>query len=291
MCGFVHGTWLGRLEPRCVALRRAIPQIGAMTADRRPIGLSSAEIHLWLSGDQVDSETAARCRSLLSFDERQREARFVFEKDRARHLLTRTLVRQVLSRYAAVEPADWVFSTNPYGRPEVDAAMTQGRDLCFNVSHTAGLIVLGVTKGRALGVDVERPQPLADLRGMAEYAFTPAEVAELAGLREELRLDRFFQHWTLKEAYIKARGMGVSIPLQDFGVGLAQDGLARLDIAPKLSDQSGRWQLWQARPSPGHLLAICAERVQHLSPTIVARRVVVFDRDEIIPLQFDRISP
>jgi len=262
-----------------------------MTADRRPIALSAAEIHLWLSGDQVESETAARCRSLLSFDERQREARFVFEKDRTRHLLTRTLVRTVLSRYAAVDPADWVFSTNPYGRPEIDASMTLGHDLCFNVSHTAGLIVLGVTRGRALGIDVENLQPQADLWGIAEHAFTPAEVAELAALPAELLLDRFFQHWTLKESYIKARGMGVSIPLHGFGVGLAQAGLATLDIAPELSDQSGRWQLWQTSPAPGYVLAICAERVRRLSPAIVARRVVVFDSEEIIPLQFDRISP
>lgn len=290
MCGFVNGTLRGRLDGRDAPLRRERSH-SMMTVDRRPIALSSAEIHLWLSGDQVDSETAVRCRSLLSFDEKQREARFVFERDRARHLLTRTLVRTVLSRYAAVDPADWVFSTNPYGRPEIDASMTQGRDLRFNVSHTAGLIVLGVTRGRALGIDVENLQPLADLWGMAEHAFAPAEIAELAGLPEELRLDRFFQHWTLKESYIKARGMGVSIPLQRFGVELTQDGLAKLDIAPELSDQSSRWQLWQARPAPGHVLAICAERVQHLSPAIVARRVVVFDSEAIIPLQFDRISP
>ena len=262
-----------------------------MTADQRAIALSGAEIHLWLTCDQVDSEKAARCRSLLSFDEKQREARFVFEKDQTRHLLTRTLVRSVLSSYEAVDPADWVFSSNPYGRPEIAASMTRGRDLCFNVSHTAGLIALGVTRGRALGIDVENPQPLTDLWGIAEHAFTPAEVAELAGLPEKLRLERFFQHWTLKESYIKARGMGVSIPLQGFGVGLAQDGLATLDIAPELSDHSSRWQLWQARPTPGHVLAICAERVQQPSPAIVARRVVVFESEEIIPLRFDRVSP
>ena len=255
------------------------------------MALSKAEIHLWLSGDRVDSDKAARCRSLLSVDEKQREARFVFERDRARHLLTRTLVRAVLSRYEAVDPADWVFSTTAYGRPEIAGSMARGRDLCFNVSHTAGLIVLGVTRGRALGIDVEYLQPLADLWGIAEHAFTPAEVAELAGLPAELRLARFFQHWTLKESYIKARGMGVSIPLQGFGVQLAQDGLAKLDIAPQLSDQSSRWQLWQTSPAPGYVLAICAERVQQQSPTIVARRLVVFDREEIIPLQFDRVSP
>jgi 4'-phosphopantetheinyl transferase len=262
-----------------------------MTIDPPPIALSSAEIHLWLASDQVAAETAARCRRLLSVDEREREARFHFAKDRARHLVTRALVRTVLSRYEAVDPADWVFSTNTYGRPDIDASMTRGHDLSFNVSHTAGLIVLGVTRGRALGVDVETLRSLDDLLGLAEHAFAPIEVAELAGLPPERRLDRFFEHWTFKESYIKARGMGVSIPLQGFSIRLTRDGLANLDIAPELSDDSSRWQLWQIRPAPDYLLAICAERIQQKSPAIVARRVVLLDGEEIIPVQFDRVSP
>jgi 4'-phosphopantetheinyl transferase len=262
-----------------------------MTINRPPIALSSDEIHLWLASDQVATEIAARCRRLLNADEREREARFHFEKDRARHLVTRALVRTVLSRYEAVNPADWVFSANAYGRPDIDASMRQGRDLCFNVSHTAGLIVLGVTRGRALGVDVESLRPLDDLLGLAEHAFAPVEVAELARLPAERRLDRFFEHWTFKESYIKARGMGVSIPLQGFSIGLTRDGLVDLHIAPELSDRSSRWQLWQIRPAPDYVLAICAERIQQTSPAIVARRVVLLDSEEIIPIQCDRVSP
>jgi 4'-phosphopantetheinyl transferase len=262
-----------------------------MAIDPPPIALSRADIHLWLTGDRVDAETAARCRNIMNPDEKQREVQFHFEKDRARHVATRALVRTVLSRYEAVDPADWVFSTNAYGRPDVDASMTRGHDLSFNVSHTAGLIVLGVTRDRALGVDVEKLHSVEDMLGLAKYAFAPTEVAELLQLPAERRLDRFFQHWTFKEAYIKARGMGVSIPLQGFGMQLTQDCVAKLDIAPELADRSSRWQFWQIRPSPDHVLAICAERIGQPSTAIVARRVVLLDSEEIIPVEFDRTSP
>jgi 4'-phosphopantetheinyl transferase len=179
-----------------------------MTLNRSPIALSRAEIHLWLTGEQLDLEKVVRCRCLLSFEEKQREVRFHFEKDRTRYLVTRALVRSVLSRYEVVDPADWVFLSNAYGRPEIDVSMAQGRDLCFSVSHTAGLIVLGVTRGRALGVDVENLRSLEGLVDIAKQVFATTELAELADLPAERQLDRFFQYWTLKEAYIKARGTG-----------------------------------------------------------------------------------
>jgi len=258
---------------------------------RKPlIGLSQDEIHLWLATDKICGEQAIGYRQLLSADERQREQRFHFEKDRDRFLITRALVRTVLSRYEAVDPRDWVFAANAYGRPEIDVLRMGAGDLCFNVSHTAGLIVLGVTRGRALGVDVENRCARMNPIDAAKLVFSATELAALARLPAEQQLDRFFEYWTFKESYIKARGMGVSIPLDKFSIQLEQDGLVDLEIAPELHDDPGRWQFWQIRPGLAYVLALCAERVPNLSSAISIKKMASIDREEIVPVQFDRVS-
>lgn len=254
------------------------------------IGLSLDEIHLWLATDEIGGEQAIGYRKLLNADERQREQRFHFEKDRCRFLITRALVRTVLSRYEAVDPRDWVFIANAYGRPEIDVLRMGAADLCFNISHTAGLIVLGVTRGRALGVDVENLCARMNPIDLAKHVFSATEIATLGRLPAEQQLDRFFEYWTFKESYIKARGMGVSIPLDKFSIQLEQDGLVDLEIAPELRDDPRRWQFWQIRPGRTYVLALCAERVQNLSSAISMKKMVSMDREEIVPIQFSRIS-
>jgi 4'-phosphopantetheinyl transferase len=254
------------------------------------IGLSQDEIHLWLATDEIGGERAIGYRQLLSADERQREQRFHFEKDRDRFLITRALVRTVLSRYEAVDPGDWAFTTNAYGCPEIDVARVGVADLSFNVSHTAGLIVLGVTRGRALGVDVENLSTRMTPIDTAKQVFSATERAALARLPVERQLERFFEYWTFKESYIKARKMGVSIPLDKFSIQLEQDGLIDLEIAPELHDDPRRWQFWQIRPDRTYVLALCAERVRSQSFAISLRQMVLPDREDVVPVQFSRVS-
>ena len=256
----------------------------------RPIGLPRDEIHLWLTFDHIDRERAFGYRLLLNSDERRQEQRFHFEKDRNRYLITRALVRAVLSRYQSIDPRAWVFSTNSYGRPEIDAEGKGAADLCFNVSHTAGFIVLGVTRGRALGVDVENISARDNPLDVAGQVFAAAELAELGRLPRERQLDRFFQYWTLKESYIKARGMGVSIPLQKFSFRLERDGLVDLEIAPELGDDPKRWEFWQMRPAHEHVLAVCAQRTQELSPAILVRHATSLESEQVVPVRFHRVS-
>jgi 4'-phosphopantetheinyl transferase len=258
---------------------------------RKPlIGLSKDEIHLWLATDAIDGEGAIGCRQLLSADERKREQRFHFEKDRDRFSITRALVRTVLSRYEAVDARDWVFTANAYGRPAIDVSRMGAVDLCFNVSHTAGLIVLGFTRGRAVGVDVENLCARVNPIDTAKHVFSVTELATLARLPAEQQLDRFFEYWTFKESYIKARGMGVSIPLDKFSIQLERDGLVDLEIAPELDDDASRWQFWQIRPAHTYVLALCAERVSNSSPTISIKKIISMDREEIVSLWFSRVS-
>ena len=148
----------------------------------RLIPLVPAEIHLWLTFyDQITEERLhSAYRELLSPEEQEQELRFYFDTDRRRYLITRALARSVLSRYAPIHPKEWVFSANAYGRPEIVNAQAREVGLSFNISHTRSLIVLGVTRGRALGVDVEnflaREAPIY----IADHFFAPLEVEALA---------------------------------------------------------------------------------------------------------------
>ena len=125
------------------------------------IPLAPGEIHLWLSFyEEIDVDLHAAYRKLLDSSEREQEPRFYFETDRRRYLVTRALLRTVLSRYAPLEPTQWMFSTNGYGKPEIANAQGRKQGLAFNLSHTRSLIALGITRGRARA---PRVIPLTDV--------------------------------------------------------------------------------------------------------------------------------
>jgi 4'-phosphopantetheinyl transferase len=246
-------------------------------------------IDLWLAFyDEVNDEhLLAQLRGLLSDAERQQAQRYHFADDRKRHLITRALVRTVLSRYEAVAPADWVFTTNRYGRPEIGSCGAEGCDLCFNISHTRGLIALGVTRGGALGIDVENASARAASIGIAQRYFAPTEAAELCQVPPERQQDRFFEYWTFKESYIKARGMGLALGLDQFSFNFPH---ARGVCFETADDVGGRWRFWQFRPGPEYLLAVCAERVGPQAPRIAIRRIFSSVTDEKLDLSAVRAS-
>jgi 4'-phosphopantetheinyl transferase len=253
---------------------------------------SERRIDLWLAYyDRIDDEPLlARLHALLDETERQQQRRFLFADDRKRYLVTRALVRTVLSRYAPVAPRDWTFSKNGYGRPEIAATHTDAAGLCFNLSHSRGLVVLGVTAGAALGVDVENTRVRQVSEGIAERFFAPSEAAALARIPPEQQQERFFEYWTFKESYIKARGMGLSIPLDRFSFDYPHADAVRLSVLPGLDDDPGRWRFWQCRPSTEHLLAVCAERVAAEAPILSLRRIVPTVGDEALDVVLLRTS-
>lgn len=244
--------------------------------------LTPAGIDLWLASyDEIgDERLHAAYRQLLAPDERAQEPRFYFARDRRRYLVTRALVRTVLSRYLAVAPRDWVFSTNAYGRPRIANAEASGAGLEFNISHTHALIVLGVTKQRALGVDVENVRDREAALAVADHYFAPPEVEALRATPAHQQQDRFFEYWTFKESYIKARGMGLSLPLDKFSFHYSDDRAVEIAIDPVLADAPARWQFWQFRPSPQYLVAVCAERSAAPSRLTVRRTIPMRDETE-----------
>jgi 4'-phosphopantetheinyl transferase len=227
-------------------------------------------IDLWLSYYDTAVDEAAYL-ALLSAEEKAQQLRFRFADDRKRYLVTRALVRTVLSRYLPLSADAWQFANNRFGRPEIANRVAGADRLTFNLSHTRGVIALAIAWHSAVGVDVENV-PERNMTDIADRFFAAEEVAALRSLPEHQQQQRFFEFWTLKEAYIKARGMGLAIPLDKFHFRFADRRSLALVVHPELADDASRWQFWQLQLSPQQLLALCAER-RMPSPRLTVRKI------------------
>lgn len=225
--------------------------------------LCRSEAHLWVvrPEDITAPELLRAYETLLTTDERDKRDRFRCAQDRHHCLVTRALVRSVLSRYADVAPERWRFVTNQYGRPEVVEPRLV-RPLRFNLSHTNGLIVCLVAADRDVGVDAERRQPSADLLDVAHRYFSPFEIAALSALPRREQLDRVIMYWTLKESFIKAKGMGLAFPLTQLSFNLDDrngQGI-RMFIDPRQGDDPESWQFVLLSYGRGHVIAASIRR-------------------------------
>jgi 4'-phosphopantetheinyl transferase len=236
------------------------------------LNLDVNRIDLWCSflDDSYEDALLHHYLSLLSQDERDQHVRFVFQRDRHRYLVTRALVRTVLSRYLNIAPAELKFAANEYGRPEI---VNQHKDLSFNIAHTDRLVILGVVSRRALGVDTERFHSRDAPLEVVDRFFAPVEIAALNALPREAQSRRFFEYWTLKESYIKARAMGLSLPLDKFSFEFRGEQKVSLSIEPELNDSPSRWSFFQFTIED-HLAAVCVERVGDAEPYLALRRIV-----------------
>jgi len=195
----------------------------------------------------------------LDAQERSRYERYRFPRHRHEYLVAHALLRSCLSRYAEQPPQDWRFSINAYGQPEIQ--VEQGEPpLRFNLSHTEGLVTCAITRAADVGIDVEyggQPVRAEDLAAIAAAHFAPVELAELARLTGIAWRHRFFDIWTLKEAYIKAQGKGLSLPLQQFALRLQPGGPVPIQLdADSAPDPCQDWGFALLRPTQSHHLAV-----------------------------------
>lgn len=250
-----------------------------------PLVIDHGEVHLWLAfcGDADDAALHARYRALMTPEERARGDRFHFERDRARHRVTRALARSVLSRYAPIAPQDWRFEATSYGQPLIANPEPAARSLAFNLTHTSDLVALAVTRGRAVGVDTENVSRGA-LLDVADRFFAPSECEHLRALPAEAQTTRFFELWTLKESYIKARGMGLSIGLSKFAFDLRQPGAVSLSTLPELQDPAERWALRHLWATPEHPVALCVEQLEAQPFDVITRRIVPLRSEQVLDL-------
>jgi 4'-phosphopantetheinyl transferase len=206
----------------------------------------------------VGRDAVRRCFRLLAATERARCARFRIAGARHEYLVAHALLRFTLSRYAGVDPSHWMFSTTARGRPEI--AVPRGLRLRFNLSHTSRQVACAVTRERSIGIDVEDIARPLDHAAIAHRFFSSGEVHALRAIPSATRVQRFFELWTLKEAYLKARGIGLSLPLDRFSFETSGPRPVMTILDPALHDEAGRWQFAILQPTPRHVLAVAVER-------------------------------
>ena len=193
----------------------------------------------------------------LSEAERARAARFHHLSDKWEFVLGRLMARTLLAARTGVAPRAFAFGENAHGRPEI-ASPALDSPLRFNLSHSGGIVACVLGASKQVGVDVERlDRPSIDPRVIRRYCSEP-EQAALGLLGDRQRHERFLQLWTLKEAYVKARGTGLTLPLASISFAMAADGPG--DVSFNGVDEEARWMFAHTRLEPAHLLAVAAER-------------------------------
>jgi 4'-phosphopantetheinyl transferase len=209
------------------------------------------EVEVWLLHLDLPPEQAAANAALLSPDERARADRFAFAEGRRRYIAARGQLRQILGACASADPAALVFAYAARGKPRLAEPLT---DLEFNLAHSHQLGVVAVTRQSPVGIDVEYVPRRVDLRTIAERFFAPAEAAQLASLPDHEQLAAFQRCWTRKEAVLKTRGEGLSLPLDRFEVSLLPGEPARVvRMAPDLGPVD--WTLFDVSAPVGYVAA------------------------------------
>lgn len=220
--------------------------------------LNADEVHVWrVSLEQGDAKVEAFYGTLAA-DERQRAEKFYFKKDRDHFVVGRGVLRLILGRYLNVEPASLRFLYNDYGKPAL-AEEDADEPLRFNISHSNGVALCAFTRGREIGIDIEHVRQDVEGENIAGHFFSPDEIRALRALPHDARPRAFFDCWTRKEAYIKAHGEGLSLPLNGFDVTLAPGEPAALLRTAHDPAQAARWSLRELSPGEGYVAALAVE--------------------------------
>jgi 4'-phosphopantetheinyl transferase len=234
--------------------------------------LHEGEIHLWYANVDhlIEKFHVRNFDQFLSADELERVSRFRFNRDRKLFLAAHGLMRVILSNYLNVKPSELSFSIGPFGRPELAGSSSRLR---FNLSHSGKAVLLGVTLQAAIGVDIALVQSAEKLLDVARQSFTPRETEWIAGVAADEKIDRFFTIWTLKEAYVKARGFGLNLPLASFDIIAAADGSARLGREEPLHPHHQRWIFRHFRILNEYRAAVAVRSIQSTPPRLTLREM------------------
>jgi 4'-phosphopantetheinyl transferase len=241
------------------------------------------EVHAWYASTSGlgDARRIERAVSWLIPSERDRYGRFRRDEDRHMFLLGRVMARLVVGRAAGVAPTAWQWREGARGRPEIASPATPLR---FNIAHSAGLVVCALSMGREVGIDVEGlTRPPLDPALIPRYC-APEEAADIEAQPDGLWQRRFLTYWTLKEAYLKARGLGIALPLTDIAFSLGSDS-ARVVFRESLAGTDDRWTFCLSQPTGDHLMAIAASSSDGVHPvfTIEPFALELVDSDGTLP--------
>ena len=232
------------MDPRC-----------AWTVPTKPVVLTSQEVHVWLARLDDASFCEECCQCLLSSEEKNRASRFKFAKDRRHYIASHAALRSTLSSYLPVAPEDLQFSTDPNGKPtltQIPAKLL----VQFNLSHSNEIALIAVVRERQIGVDAEWVKQDFPFLEVAQRFFSAKEVAALTALPTQLQRLAFFKCWTGKEAFLKAKGTGLSGELDEVEIVLNPDGGVRVN------GTLPNWTLVELIPSDGYVGALVFEGQQ-----------------------------
>jgi len=235
-----------------------------------PVGLPPNEVQLWRA--EIDHLCAeeARWQKVLSAEEKNRASRFHFPADRQRFAASRALLRIILSGYLNLDPSTIAFAYSSKEKPSLaEPQMASG--LTFNVSHSAGVALFAFAREREIGVDIEQVRSTSDLDGIARRFFSAAEQRQFFAFPPDEKIRAFYRCWTRKEAYIKATGDGLSLPLSQFDVSLesgsklgsSKHGSKNALLATRPDPSAARqWHLREVPAGPGFMAALCVRGVE-----------------------------
>ncbi len=219
--------------------------------------LGTDDVHVWRASLDQPSDIIAKLMPLLSQDEYQRAMRYYHPVDRDRFIVGRGILRKIISAYLALPPDRLRFAYNEYGKPAVSDDQNDCA-LNFNLSHSAELSLYAVTRGRVVGIDIEYIREDFATLEIAEHFFSKDEVAALKLLPMDQRTLGFFNCWSRKEAFIKAKGIGVSYPLDRFSVSLVPGEPPALLKVNDDKREVARWKMYELNPIAGYAAALIA---------------------------------
>jgi 4'-phosphopantetheinyl transferase len=222
--------------------------------------LLEQEAHVWqVSPESIrDSAVLADFRTVLSDEERKQCDRFHFPEDGHRYLVSHAMLRHVLSGYTGLAPTDLLFSRSAHGRPEIGNSEVPG--IRFNLTHTRGLAACIVTRNNDCGIDAEKLDSRHNMTGIAQRMFSAEECHQLEPLRGAELSEAFFSRWVLREAFVKAKGIGISYPTRKLHFDIRDDNTIRAGFDPDLGEDERDWQFRLLRPTGEHITAIALRR-------------------------------
>ena len=220
-------------------------------------GFLADVVHVWIRPLKVPPPIEQAAYELISKEERERAERFRAGNPRSNFILTRAALRSLSAVYLEIDPRAVMFRYSKHGKPELAGPF----DLRLNVSHTDGLALLAFTRKREIGIDVEKIKAAPDAKQLSERFFSLRERSFLKHLSGEELYMAFFRCWTRKEAYVKARGEGLSLPLDQFDVSVAEGEQRALLATRPDPSEAGRWTVRDLQTSPGYAAALAVSEI------------------------------
>jgi 4'-phosphopantetheinyl transferase len=220
--------------------------------------LHNDEVHLWRACTDQSAPVFHLLAQTLSNDERARSERYYFERDRKRYIVGRGILRMILSSYLQTNPRSIKFRYSSYGKPILDGTRAI-KNLDFNVSHSAGLAIYAVVRNKSIGIDLEKIQPILEAEQITKNLFSHDESEIFHWLPKQAKTEAFINCWTRKEAYLKARGRGLSLALDQITVSFMPGEPARLLRVENDLQETTRWSISAFSPASGYAAALAVQ--------------------------------